>query len=46
MMKRLEAVEIWFHRRMLGIPWTARRTNQEVLQGAGVCRELVTVIMK
>ena len=46
MRKRLEAVEIWFYRRMLRIPWTARRTNQEVLQRVGVGRELMTVIMK
>ena len=38
--------EIWFYRRMLRIPWTARRTNQEVMQRAGVGRELTTVLMK
>ena len=46
MRKRLEAAELWFYRRMLRIPWTARRTNQEVLQMAGVTRELMTVIRK
>ena len=32
--KRLGAAEIRFYRRMLKTPWTARRTNQEVLQRA------------
>ena len=38
--------EIWFYRRMLRIPWTARRTNQEVLRRPGDGRDLITVIMK
>ena len=28
------------------IPWTARRTNDEVLQMAGGCREMLTVIRR
>ena len=39
-------MEVWFYRRMLRIPWTARRTNEEVLQRMGVGRELMTLIMK
>ena len=46
MRKRLEAAEMWFLRRMLRIPWTARRTNEEVLRRAGVRRELMTVIRR
>ena len=46
MRKSLEATEMWFLRRMLRIPWTARRTNKEVLQMSGTKRELLTVIMK
>ena len=46
MRKRLEAAEIWFYWRMLRILWTAGKTNQEMLQRAGVGRELMTVIMK
>ena len=38
MRRRLEATEMWFLRRMLRVPWTARRTNEEVLQMAGVSR--------
>ena len=44
MQKRLEAAEMWLLRRMMRIPWTARRTNQEVLQMAGTSRMLITVI--
>ena len=46
MRRRLEAAELWFIRRMLRVPWTARRTNEEVLQMAGVKRELMTQIRK
>ena len=46
MRKRLEATEVWFYRRMLRVPWTARRTNLEILQRAGVRRELMTVIKR
>lgn len=44
MQKRLEATEMWFIRRMLRVPWTARRTNAEVLRMAGTSRKLVTTI--
>ena len=37
---------MWFARRMLRIPWTARRTNEEVLRRAGVKRELMTMIRR
>ena len=46
MRKRLEAAEMWFLRRMLRIPWTARRTNVEVLQMARTKRELMATIRK
>ena len=46
MRRRLEAAEMWFIRRMMRIPWTARRTNDEVLQMARGCRELLTVIRR
>ena len=41
--RRLEAAEMWFIRRMMRIQWTARRTNEEVLQMARGCKELLTV---
>ena len=34
--KRSEAAEMWFLRRMLRVPWTARMTNERVLELAGV----------
>jgi hypothetical protein len=45
-MKRLEAAEMWIIRRMMRVPWTLRKTNEEVLQMAGVGRELLTVIRR
>ena len=46
MRRKLEAAEMWFYRRMLRIPWTARVTNQEVLERMGVAREMMTVIRR
>lgn len=46
MEKRLEAAEMWFLRRMLRIPWTARVTNEEVMRRAGVERRLLKTIRK
>ena len=44
--KRLEAAEMYFYRRMMRIPWTARVTNVEVLRRAGVGRCLVKKIRR
>lgn len=41
---RLEAFEMWLHRRMLRIPWTAMQTNEAVLNRAGAVRELFQTI--
>ena len=30
--KRLEATEMWFLRKMLGVPWTARETNDSIMK--------------
>ena len=30
--QRLEAFELWFRRRFLRVPWTARRSNQSILK--------------
>ena len=46
MSKRLEAAEMWFLRRMMRVPWTARRTNQAVLEMAGTSRRLMSKIRK
>ena len=44
MQKKLEATEMWFMRRMLRIPWTAKITNQEVLNRANTSRSLIKEI--
>ena len=31
--QRIDAFELWCWRRFLGIPWTARRSNQSILKG-------------
>ena len=30
--RRLDAFELWFRRRLLRVPWTARRSNQSILK--------------
>ncbi|GFR76719.1 retrovirus-related Pol polyprotein LINE-1 [Elysia marginata] len=44
--KKLEAVEIWFPRRMLKILWAAKKTNERVLQEAQSKRSLLDKIRK
>ncbi|GFO35583.1 endonuclease-reverse transcriptase [Plakobranchus ocellatus] len=43
---KLEATEMWFLRRMLRIPWTAKKTNERVLNEANKRRSLVRAIRK
>ena len=31
--QRIEAFELWCWRRLLRVPWTARRSNQSILKG-------------
>ena len=30
--RRTDAFELWYWRRLLGVPWTARRSNQSILK--------------
>ena len=30
--QRIDAFELWCWRRLLGVPWTARRSNQSILK--------------
>ena len=30
--QRIHAFELWYWRRLLGVPWTARRSNQSTLK--------------
>ena len=41
---RIEALEMWILRRMMRIPWTARVTNERVMEMAGVGRELMGAV--
>ncbi|GFN88761.1 UDP-glucuronosyltransferase 2a1-like [Plakobranchus ocellatus] len=43
---KLEATEMWFLRRMLRIPWTAKKTNERVLNEANKRRSLIRIIRK
>ena len=31
--RRIDAIELWCWRRLLKVPWTARRSNQSILKG-------------
>ena len=31
--QRIDAFELWCRRRLLRVPWTARRSNQSILRG-------------
>ena len=30
--QRIDAFELWYRRRLLRVPWTARRSNQSILK--------------
>ena len=42
--KKLEAVEMWFIRRMMRISWTERRSNESVLKDSNLERTLIRTI--
>ena len=44
MQERLEAVEIWFLKRMLNISWMDRMTDEAILRKASTGRALMTMI--
>ena len=46
MIKKLQATEMWFIRRMLRISWEEKKTNKAVLEEAGVKRSLMQTIRK
>ena len=46
MEKRIEALEMWFYRRMLKVSWVDRVSNEIVLQRVGAGRELLKCIRK
>ena len=34
--RRIDAFELWCWRRLLRVPWTARRSNQSILKGISI----------
>lgn len=44
-MKRIEAMEMWIWRRMEKVPWTAKKTNKEILQMVAEERQLLNTIV-
>jgi ribosomal 50S subunit-associated protein YjgA (DUF615 family) len=41
MEKHIESTELWFLRRMIRIPWTAKKTNTEILIEANEQRHII-----
>ena len=44
--RRSDAFELWYWRRLLRVPWTARRTNQSVLKEMNPGYSLIGLILK
>ena len=44
--RRIDAFELWCWRRLLRVPWTARRSNQSILKEIGPGCSLVGLILK
>ena len=44
--QRIDAFELWCWRRLLRVPWTARRSNQSILKGISPGCSLVGLMLK
>ena len=46
--RRIDAFELWCWRRLLRVPWTARRSNQSILKeiSPGICLEGLMLKLK
>ena len=46
--QRIDAFELWCWRRLLRVPWTARRSNQSILKeiSPGICLEGLMLKLK
>ena len=44
--RRIGASELWCWRRLLRVPWTARRSNQSILKEIGPGRSLVGMMLR
>ena len=45
-LRRIDAFELWCWRRLLGVPWTARRSNQSILKEISPEYSLEELILK
>ena len=44
--QRIDAFELWFWRRLLRVPWTARRSNQSILKETNLEYSLEGLMLK
>ena len=44
--RRIDALELWCWRRLLRVPWTARRSNQSILKEISPARSLEGLMLK
>ena len=44
--RRIDAFELWCWRRLLGVPWTARRSNQSILKEISLENSLEGLMLK
>ena len=44
--RRIDAFELWCWRRLLRVPWTARRSNQSILKGISPACSLEGLMLK
>ena len=44
--QRIDAFELWFWRRLLRVPWTARRSNQSILKEISLRYSLEGLMLK
>ena len=44
--RKIDAFEMWYWRRLLRVPWTARRSNQSILKGISSGCSLEGLILK
>ena len=44
--RRIDAFELWCWRRLLRVPWTARRSNQSILKEISPGRSLEVLMLK
>lgn len=42
--KKLGLFQMWCHRRLLMVPWTARHTNASILQELGIIQKIMLTI--